>query len=226
MSRIGSIIVAAGSGARFCGPKQFAVLGGKPLIDWSCGIFQDHPLVDEIVLVLPDEIEKAGWAGRFPKIVEVVSGGRRRQDSVRAGFDRLDPVRTGFVLVHDGARPLVSPRLIDRVIEAGRQSGAVVPIVSTDDTVKEIEGDRVVRTLDRSRIGRVQTPQGFAYALLGRALTAAEDLEFTGTDEASLVERLGLPVTVVAGDPGNIKITIPLDLVTAEAIRHENRPGV
>ncbi len=226
MSRIAAVIVAAGSGSRFGGLKQFALLGGKSLVDWSCEAFQNHPQIDDIVLVLPDQAGKTGWAGRFSKIVDVVSGGRRRQDSVRAGFKRLDPARTGFVLVHDGARPLVTADLIDRVIEAGRKNGAAVPIVPVDDTLKEIESDRVARTLDRSRVGRAQTPQGFAYALLGQALASAEETEFTGTDEASLVERLGRPVTVVAGDPRNMKITTSLDLITAEAIRNENRTGV
>jgi len=226
MSRIAAVIVAAGSGSRFGGLKQFALLGGKSLVDWSCEVFQSHSQVDDIVLVLPDQAGKTGWAGRFSKIVDVVSGGRRRQDSVRAGFNRLEPTRTGFVLVHDGARPLVTADLIDRVIEAGRKSGAAVPIVPVDDTLKEIESDRVVRTLDRSRVGRAQTPQGFVFTLLGQALASAEETGFTGTDEASLVERLGRPVAVVAGDPRNIKITTSLDLITAEAIRNENRTGV
>lgn len=226
MSRIAAVIVAAGSGSRFGGLKQFALLGGKPLVEWSCKVFQDHSQVDDIVLVLPDQAGKTGWAGRFSKIVDVVSGGRRRQDSVRAGFNRLDPMRTGFVLVHDGARPLVTADVIDRVIEAGRKNGATVPIVPVDDTLKEIESDRVARTLDRSRVGRAQTPQGFAYTLLGQALASADETEYTGTDEASLVERLGRPVTVVAGDSRNIKITTSLDLITAEAIRNENRTRV
>jgi 2-C-methyl-D-erythritol 4-phosphate cytidylyltransferase len=226
MSRIAAVIVAAGSGSRFGGLKQFALLGGKPLVEWSCEVFQNHSQVDDIVLVLPDQAGKTGWAGRFSKIVDVVSGGRRRQDSVRAGFKRLDPTRTGFVLVHDGARPLVTAEVIDRVIEAGRKNGAAVPIVPVDDTLKEIESDRVVRTLDRSRVGRAQTPQGFAYTLLGQALASADETEYTGTDEASLVERLGRPVTVVAGDSRNIKITTSLDLITAEAIQNENRTRV
>lgn len=226
MSRTGVVIVAAGSGARFGGLKQFALLAGRPLVEWSCEAFQGHPQVDDIVLVLPDPAEKESWAERFPKIIDVVPGGRRRQDSVRAGFERLDADRTGIVLIHDGARPLVSAGVIDRVLEAARRKGAAVPIVSIEDTLKEIESDRIVRTLDRSRIGRVQTPQGFAYALLERALASASEAEVSGTDEASLVERLGEPVTVVSGDPRNIKITTPLDLITAKAIRHENRPGV
>ena len=124
MSRTAAVIVAAGSGARFGGPKQFALLGGRPLVDWSCEAFQTHPRVDDIVLVLPEPRPERITSRRFSKIVDVVSGGARRQDSVRAGFDRLDPARTGFVLVHDGARPLVSADLIDRVLDGrGEERG-------------------------------------------------------------------------------------------------------
>ncbi|MHB8053988.1 MAG: 2-C-methyl-D-erythritol 4-phosphate cytidylyltransferase [Candidatus Aminicenantales bacterium] len=226
MTRTAALIVAAGAGARFGGAKQFALLNGRPLVDWSCEAFQTHPRVDGIVLVLPDAASRDDYLRRFPKMMDVVSGGARRQDSVRAGFDRLDAGRTKFVLVHDGARPLLSAGLIDRVLDAAIKAGAAVPIVFPEDTLKEVAGGRVLRTVDRSRVGRVQTPQGFGFDILGRALAAAEGDGIVGTDEAYLVERLGAPVAVVAGDPGNIKITTPLDLITAEAIRNENRPRV
>ena len=226
MSRTAAVIVAAGSGARFGGPKQYALLGGHPLVDWSCEAFQNHPRVDDIVLVLPETSAKADYVRRFPKIIDVVSGGARRQDSVGAGVERLDGRHMGLVLVHDGARPLVPADVIDRVLAAAKKNGAAVPVICFEDTLKEIDGDRVVRTLERGRLGRVQTPQGFAYDLLRRALAAASEAGISGTDEASLVERLGETVAVVPGDPRNIKITTPLDLITAEAIRHENRPGV
>jgi 2-C-methyl-D-erythritol 4-phosphate cytidylyltransferase len=226
MNRIAAVIVAAGTGSRFGGPKQFASLGGRSLVDWSLAAFQSHPRVFDIVLVLPERTEKNGWAGRYPKISAVVSGGFRRQDSVRAGFERIDPERTGLVLVHDGARPLVSVGLIDRVIEGAQRSGAAVPVLPADDTLKEVVERRVVGTLDRDRVRRVQTPQGFAFGLLREALASAEKASFTGTDEASLVERLGRPVTAVEGDPRNMKITTPLDLLTAEAIRDASRTGI
>ncbi len=226
MSRTAAVIVAAGSGARFGGPKQYALLGGRPLVDWSCAAFQTHPRVDDIVLVLPETSAKADYVRRFPKIIDVVSGGARRQDSVGAGVEQLDGRHMGLVLVHDGARPLVPADVIDRVLAAAEKNGAAVPVICFEDTLKEIDGDRVVRTLERGRLGRVQTPQGFAYDLLRRALAAASEAGISGTDEASLVERLGETVAVVPGDPRNIKITTPLDLITAEAIRHENRPGV
>jgi 2-C-methyl-D-erythritol 4-phosphate cytidylyltransferase len=226
MSRTAAVIVAAGSGTRFGGLKQFALLGGRPLVDWSCEAFQTHPRVDDIVLVLPETSAKTEYVRRFPKIIDVVSGGARRQDSVWAGVNRLDTRQTGFVLVHDGARPLVTAVVIDRVLTAAKKYGAAVPFIYSEDTLKEIEGDRVVRTLDREGIGRVQTPQGFGHDLLRRALAAAFEAGISGSDEASLVERLGEMAAVVLGDPRNIKVTTPLDLITAEAIRHENRPGI
>lgn len=226
MKRTAAVIVAAGSGARFGGPKQFALLGGRPLVEWSCAAFQAHPRVEDIILVLPETAAGAEYLRRFPKIRAVAAGGPRRQDSVAAGVSRLDERRTGVILVHDGARPLVSAGLIDRVIEAAEKRGAAVPAVPCRDTLKEIDGGRVVRTLDRGRLGHVQTPQGFASALLRRALAAASAEGISGTDEAALVERLGEEVAVVSGDPENIKITTPLDLIAAEAIRHENRIGI
>ncbi|MBN1939808.1 MAG: 2-C-methyl-D-erythritol 4-phosphate cytidylyltransferase [Candidatus Aminicenantes bacterium] len=226
MSRVAAVVVAAGAGTRFGGAKQYAALGGRPLVEWSLSAFQGHARVDDIVLVLPQNAEKSRWTGRYSKILDVVPGGLRRQDSVRAGFDRLDAERTGLVLVHDGARPLVSMDLIDRVIEAAGKSGAAVPVVPAEDTLKEIEDRQVVRTIDRARIRRAQTPQGFAFAVLRQALASAEESSYTGTDEASLVERLGRPVAAVDGDPRNIKITTPLDLQSAEAILDANRPGI
>ena len=226
MTRAAALIVAAGAGTRFGGAKQFAAFGGRPLIEWSLDAFHAHPGIDEIVLVLPDARAKKIFRERFPKIIEVVPGGERRQDSVAAGFDRLDPGTTGLVLVHDGARPLVTPEVIDRVLAAAKKKGAAVPIVSLEDTIKEFAGDRVVRTLDRGRLGRAQTPQGFSYDILKRALALAAETKGTGTDEAALVERMGVEVAVVDGDPRNLKITTPLDLIFAEAIRHENRSGL
>jgi len=226
MTRTAALIVAAGSGVRFGGPKQFALLEGRPLVEWSCAAFQTHPHVDGIVLVLPDAAGGEEYLRRFPKILQVVPGGPRRQDSVAAGFSRLRAGETKLVLVHDGARPFVSAGLIDRVLEAAERTGAAVPVVFSEDTLKDVEGGRVVRTIDRGRVGRAQTPQGFRHELLARALAEAGREGVTGTDEAFLIERLGAPVEAVTGEPENIKITTLLDLAAAEAIRHENRPRV
>jgi 2-C-methyl-D-erythritol 4-phosphate cytidylyltransferase len=218
VSGTSAIIVAAGAGKRFGAMKQFAYLRGKPVLEWTLEKFQAHPAIDAIVLVLPDERDRKHYQMRYGKICDVVRGGEERQDSVWQGFRLLDPEATELVLVHDGARPLVDPVLISRIIDEARAEGAAVPVVPLDDTVKEVRDGRVVRTVDRSDIFRVQTPQGFLYATLKKALDAARRDRFAGTDEAMLVEWAGLAVRTVPGDPRNVKITTPLDIVIAEAL--------
>ena len=217
MSRVWAVVVAAGEGRRFGGPKQFAALRGRAVLDWSLAAFESSPHVDAVVLVLAHPGEGGKYAARYAKIGAVVRGGERRQDSVACGVAALKGQSDDIVLVHDGARPLVTQELIERVLDAARETGASVPAVPLEDTVKEAEKSRVVRTLERSRLFRVQTPQGFALGLLQRALAQAKAEGAVVTDEAALVERLGLPVALVPGDPRNIKITSPLDLTMAEA---------
>ncbi|MDD8025241.1 MAG: 2-C-methyl-D-erythritol 4-phosphate cytidylyltransferase [Acidobacteriota bacterium] len=217
MARVGAVIVAAGEGRRFGGPKQFAPLRGRPVLDWSLAAFEANPRVDAIVLVMGEAARGAEAAARYPKIAAVVRGGERRQDSVANGVAALKPAPDDIVLIHDGARPLVTQDLIDRVLEAAVTAGAAVPGLPLEDTIKEIAAGRVVRTIDRDRLARIQTPQGFTAEILRRALEAAREAGISGTDEAALVERLGLRVAVVPGDPRNIKITSPLDLMMAEA---------
>jgi len=216
--RVSAVIVAAGEGRRFGAVKQFALLRGKRVLDWSLEAFNAHPQVDEIVLVLPDVESKDEFRSRYRKITAVVEGGEHRQDSVSLGFRAIQPGRADIVLVHDGARPLAGHDLIGRVIGKAHEKGAAVPGLALDETVKEVGDEGFIRTLDRSRIFRVQTPQGFSYALLKLALEGAAAAKFYGTDEAALVERLGENVYLVEGDPRNIKITVPLDLKMAEAI--------
>lgn len=211
------IIVAAGEGKRFGSAKQFALLRGKPVLDWCVEKFIDHPEVDEIVLVLPDEKKKADYLRRSQKIVAVVRGGSRRQDSVRRGLEALNAETADIVLVHDGVRPLLSPALIERVIWGARRDKAVIPVVPIEETVKEVVTGRIVRTLDRACLYRAQTPQGFSYSLLKRALQEADEEGYSGTDEAELVERLGEKVAVVEGEAQNLKITTKDDLRMAEA---------
>lgn len=227
MTQVAAIVVAAGAGRRFGSAKQFALLGGRSVLEWSLAAFEGHPCVGEIVLVLPDEALGPRFAAGFAKVRTVVRGGARRQDSVLAGFSRLDRHRTDIVLVHDGARPLVPDGLIRRIIREAAAHGAAVPALPIEDTVKECVDGRIVRTLDRSRLSRVQTPQGFMYDVLEEAFRRAGEDGFTGTDEASLVERLGRPVALVEGDPRNIKITTLLDMKWAEELLHdENRTRI
>ena len=217
MSEVTAIIVAAGEGRRFGFSKQFALLGEKPVLDRCLEIFETHKKVAAIVLVLKDVSLKKEYLKRYRKIVAVAEGGKRRQDSVLSGFHQIDPEKAEIVLVHDGVRSLVSEDLIDRVIEAAREAGAAIPAIPVEDTIKLVEGDEVSRTLDREKLFRVQTPQGFSYLILKAALDKAREENFYGTDEASLVERIGKKVVVVQGDPKNIKITTPEDLKIAEA---------
>ncbi len=217
MSEVTAIIVAAGEGRRFGFSKQFALLGGKSVLDRCLEMFEAHKKVEAIVLVLKDANLKKEYLKRYRKIVAVAKGGKRRQDSVFSGFHQIDPEKAEIILVHDGVRSLVSEDLIDRVIEAAREAGAAVPAIPVEDTIKLVEGDEVSRTLDREKLFRVQTPQGFSYRILKAALDKAKEENFYGTDEASLAERIGKKVVVVQGDHKNIKITALEDLKIAEA---------
>lgn len=218
MSGATAIIVAAGEGRRFGGPKPFALLGGRPLVERCIEAFENHEGVDAIVLVLPGARSGEALARQFPKVVAAVAGGPRRQDSVRNGFREVRRGGRDIILIHDGARPLAGSGLIGRVIDETARSGAAVPVLSLEDTVKEVRDAAVVRTHDRTVLFKAQTPQGFFYEILEEAFTAADRDGFIGTDEASLVERTGRRVAAVAGEPRNIKITTPLDLRIAEAL--------
>jgi len=217
--RTAAIIVAAGAGKRFGEPKQFAYLRGKPVLEWTLEAFESHPEVDALLLVLPDDQGLKHYQLRYPKVVDCVAGGERRQDSVWQGFRLLvakEPPE--IVLVHDGARPLARADLISRVIAVARVDGAAVPVLPVEDTIKEAREGRVAGTVDRTFLARAQTPQGFRFDVLKKALEAARRDRFYGTDESALAERLAIPVTAVAGDPRNIKITTPVDMAIAEAL--------
>ena len=218
MSGAVAVIVAAGLGTRYGGPKQFARLGGRPLLERCIEPFADHEGVGAIVLVLPEARTGEDLVRRYPKITAVVAGGTLRQDSVRNGFGAVRAGGRDVVLIHDGARPLAGSALIARVIEEAARSGAAIPVLPLEDTVKEVREGGILGTYDRSVLYRAQTPQGFFYEVLEEAFAAADRDGFVGTDEASLVERTGRRVAAVAGEPRNIKITTPLDLKIAEAL--------
>lgn len=218
MKRVSVIVVAAGKGKRFGGAKPYALLKGKPILEWSLDAFEAHEDVAEVILVLRDDSRKKVYSERYTKIVSVVKGGEKRQDSVLSGFRQIDPAKAGIVLVHDGVRPLVSSELIGRIIEAVQEKEAVVPAVPLKDTVKRVDEQEVKQTLEREKLFCVQTPQGFFYSVLKAAFDKAGEENFYGTDEAALVERIGKKVYVVQGDPKNIKITTPEDIKIAEAL--------
>ncbi len=230
---IAAVIVAAGRGQRMqtSTPKQYLELGGRPLIVHSLAAFAAVSLVRKVVVVLP-----AGDQDRFRRIVfphlgnivppSLVEGGARRQDSVLNGLAALGQAdcQKDLVLIHDGARPLVTPALILRCIEGARRTGACLPVLEPRDTVKELDADgQVTGTLDRRRLGLAQTPQAFGLELIRRAHRRAKQAGITATDDAFLLEKLGVPVATVAGDPENIKITFPVDLALAKLIIKSRR---
>lgn len=212
---IGLVLAAAGQGYRFGGdvPKQFSRFRGQPLYQHALEAFL--PFCSQAVVVVPQS-----WIDRVGRQVEAVpkwrdlllqAGGASRQDSVELGLKRLG-TKVDHVLVHDAARPHASPELIERVIRGMRRWGACIPVLPIADTVKEIAQGEVAATLDRSRLGLAQTPQGFERELLERAFRTCREEGFQGTDESSLVERTGAAVHVVEGDPRNLKITWQRDL--------------
>ena len=217
-----AIVVAAGEGRRLGAdlPKAFVPFRGRVLLACAVDLFEDHPAIDGIVLVVP-----AGWeqpaalladelaAG---KVAAAVAGGSTRAGSVAAGLAQV-PDEVELVVVHDAARPLAGPELVDRVLGGLAQADGAVPGIALADTVKRVSGARVAETLDRSCLVAVQTPQAFRAAALREAHTNASG-GASAPDCAALVEACGRPVAVVAGDPRNLKITTPADLALAAAL--------
>lgn len=222
--QVSAIIVAAGRGARAGGgvPKQFRNLGGESLLRRSLRLFAAHTAVRTIQTVIDldfaDEFQSA--AGGLAKIKPAVAGGVTRQQSVFAGLEAVAEDKPDFVLIHDAARPLASPALLARSIEAAGETGAAVPALHVSDTVKRVDTEgRVSETLDRSALRTIQTPQAFAFApILAAHRRAAKDGRNDFTDDAALAEWVGMTVTTFPGDPGNIKITTPEDFLRAQSI--------
>ena len=213
------VILAAGRGVRFGGGKALVTLRGRPLLHWCAEAFAASGAVEELVVVARpgEEGEVANALQGISLPARVVPGGERRQDSARAG---VEAARGEYVLVHDVARPLVAPELIRRVLEAAREYGAAVPTVPVVDTVRYMDGRGFLRAEEVSRKGlvRIQTPQGFRRELLRAALEAAEREGLYLTDDAAALLAQGMPVAAVPGDPKNLKITHPEDLILAESL--------
>lgn len=217
-----AILVAAGRGRRMgsARPKAFLDLGGRPLIVHAALAFEAAPSVGGIVTVVPaEEVDTARTLLRpVRKLIAVVPGGERRQDSVREGLGRAPAGFDGVVLVHDAARPLVEVALIEAVRRAAAEAGAALPVLPLADTVKRVCEASVVETLDRDELCAAQTPQGFRFALLVEAYEAAGRDALTLSDEAMAVERMGVRVRAVPGSTRNRKITTADDLAWAEAM--------
>ena len=224
MAVTSALIPASGLGRRLNSQsgKAFALIAGEPLISYTLRAFQDSPQVDEIVLVVrPDElsvtrdlVESRG----FSKVKSITPGGEVRQDSVRNGLTEIS-ADSDIVAIHDGARPLITRETIASTIEAARADGAAIAAVPVIDTIKSsLDGLFVNSTLDRETLYAVQTPQTFRRSIITEAYDRACADRFYGTDDACLVERLGVPVRIVRGSYENIKVTTPTDLRIAEAL--------
>lgn len=223
-----AIIAAAGSGSRMASdrPKQFLQLAGTPIIFHTLKPFEECESIHEIVVVLPAE-ESAGFlsmAGKFGlrKLSKVVPGGTTRADSVKRGLMSIRSVNAEIVAVHDGVRPFVTVDEIEQTVQKARESGAAILVAPAVDTIKEVDGDRILQTLDRGKLRRALTPQCFRYELLRKAFENLDVNDPTLTDESSMIERIGEPVVVVEGSANNIKITTHDDLAIAEAFLKKN----
>jgi len=220
-SKLGAVIVAAGTGQRMAGiNKLFATLGGKPLLAWSVDICQRYSLVQQIVLVLNDEDlargqrlkKERGWSK-----VTLCPGGSRRQDSVREGLSQIK--ECDWVMIHDGARPFLTSDLIGDGLKVVGKTGAAVAAVPVKDTIKVAADERLVGgTLQRDRLWAAQTPQIFSFDVITKAY---EDLATEATDDAAAVELLGYKVQLYMGDYKNIKVTTTEDLALASIIAGE-----
>lgn len=220
MRDVNVILVAGGTGRRFGGaePKQFQLLGGRPMLLVAASRFVGLAgLARVIVVVAPDATDRVSvMLAPLGLPLRFAAAGAERQHSVASGLAALDP-ECAVVAVHDAARPLVRPNDVAACIAAARSAGAAILATPVPDTVKRAADGRIVATIPRGDLWLAQTPQAFVPDVLRRAHAAAPD-DAVATDDAALVERLGLPVAIVAGDPTNRKVTTPADLVWAEAV--------
>ena len=198
--------------------KIFLPIMGQPLLSYSLKVFNDIPEISEIVLVLSSHnlengrrlVEANGWN----KVKDVCTGGDRRQDSVRAGLEKLPDLE--WIVVHDGARPFIDSGLITTGLAQAEDTGAAIAAVPVKDTIKDVGADQVVaRTIPRNSLWTVQTPQVFRRQLLAEAHRQVAD---EATDDASMVEKIGGKVRIFSGSYHNIKVTTPEDITLAEAI--------
>lgn len=219
-----AIIAAAGAGTRMASnqPKQFLLLAGTPVIIHTLRVFEQCESIHEVIVVLP-AAESAGFlslAGKhgLRKVSRVVPGGATRADSVKRGLLAIRAATAEIVAVHDGVRPFVTAEEIDTVVAAAQADGAAILVAPVTDTIKQVGDQRVVRSLDRGELRRALTPQCFRYDVLRQAYQTADVTDPSVTDESVLVEKLGVPISVIDGNPRNIKITTVVDLAIAEAM--------
>jgi len=227
-----ALVPAAGMGKRMGAEinKQYLLLAGKPILAHTLQIFEDASSFDDIYLIVPEAeipycrehvVERYGLA----KVRRIVAGGAERQQSVMNGLKAMAGADDDdVVLIHDGVRPLISPLLLERAVEKAREYDGALVAVPVKDTIKVVKDGIVSETPLREELWLAQTPQAFRYSVIMAAHEIAAAKRYLGTDDASLVERMGKEVHIVMGDYRNIKITTPEDLVLAEAFLKENVP--
>jgi 2-C-methyl-D-erythritol 4-phosphate cytidylyltransferase len=220
--KVGAVIPAAGRGTRIGGvQKQFLEILGKPVLAYSLEVFEQSLLIDTITVVTNRDsmpmVEELVRAGRCPKVKHIVEGGVQRQDSVWNGLRKIQSDNIDIVAVHDAARPFVTGEIISRSVIAATQFGAAVAAIPSKDTIKITDEEQfILNTPNRDNCWIIQTPQVFKNQLLVDAFKKAYTDNYYGTDEACLVERLGIRVKIVEGSYENIKITTPEDIEIAQ----------
>ena len=224
-NRVVAVVPAAGRGARMGGniPKQFLSLGDIPILAYALRTLESVQSITDIIVVIPqadqdycreDIIERCG----IRKVTDIVSGGPRRQDSVRNGLMAITET-PALVVVHDGVRPFVSKKIVTNAVHVAMESGAALVAIPMKDTVKRVNQQGYVEgTLNREELWLAQTPQVFRYSWLMEAHQLAEAKNLEVTDDAGMIEQLGYPISIVEGSAHNIKITRPEDLALGEAI--------
>lgn len=218
--KVSAIIPAAGTGKRINAKKQFLEIAGRSMISITVGVFEDCQSIDDVIIVAnKEDIElMRDILKGYKKVVKVVVGGAERQDSVYSGLQELSP-DTDIVVIHDGARPLVTKDIIANAVTEARVSQAAIVGIPAKDTIKTVSPENIVmETLERSSIWQAQTPQAFKYEVIKEAYERADKIGYKATDDSKLVERLGVSVKMVMGSYENIKITTKEDIAMAEAI--------
>ena len=225
LKRCGAVIVAAGSASRMGGiDKVMAPLNGEPMIARTVRTFQNCDAISEIVVVTRQDLilPVTSLCAGMDKVKAVVTGGSSRQESVHLGLNALSD-KCKLAAIHDGARPLISWQVIDRVVRAANTYGAAAPAIPVKDTIKVVQGGVVKETPDRAALQAVQTPQVFDFDILRGALKKAKQDGAQVTDDCSAVERIGLSVKIVEGEERNLKVTTPLDLKIAQLLLEEEQ---
>ncbi|PKM86006.1 MAG: 2-C-methyl-D-erythritol 4-phosphate cytidylyltransferase [Firmicutes bacterium HGW-Firmicutes-12] len=225
MAKVVALIPCAGQGKRMGASvrKPYLEVHGRPLLTYTLDVFQKHPLIDGIVLVVESDAvkycnEEIVYKYGYTKVQSVVAGGEERQDSVLCGLACLAE-DTGWIVVHDGARPLIKEETITKALQTAFEKGAVVVGVRVKDTIKVVSSDfSICKTPERQTLWQIQTPQIFRRHIMVQAYEKAVSEGWTGTDDASFVERFGEKVYIVEGEYSNIKVTTPDDLIYLNAM--------